>query len=480
MNLYRNKYIRFFAFYGLIIFMNYFMPQFIRIIFFTSLLFFFYRSRENSFWIALFFLIQYAPAFLFNTLDPVYNLDFYKIPGSDRNISFIELSILVVFLKALRDKASFKINRIFLLIFIYAIFLFFLSFAFGISSTKVLRAIRFLFPYTLFWSLPALLLTKETLLEVFNYFLVFSVFVFLLQVYLFIRGQHFCVLLGGQFSRNYEGLNEIVFNSEQDLIRPLYSTHILFLNIITSCYYLITRSKQKPKLLSVYLSLSLIGLIITGTRGYSIGAVVMILLFILFLYTESKTIVKYLTLVLIVLFMMLLMPTVNKQMSLAFERILTVTQFAEGDITAGGTSQRFDKYMPKVMNKFTENPIVGLGFSDQFFSNTNAHVAIPNILLNGGIIGLFVFIFLILYFYYRAFYFFLHGLPIYIIVVIGLTGFLIVHIFSFAVFSFLLGQSNYMCFVLFLIFSDILLRDQDHPKLNNSPIQDTTKKSLIS
>jgi hypothetical protein len=191
MNFTKNIYIQFLAFYAFIVFMNYFMPGIVRVIFFTSLLFFFFRSKNNAFWIALFFLIQYAPAYLFNPIDPVYNLNFYQIPGSDRSISFTELTTVVIFFKALMNKENYRINKIFLMLFFYALFLLFLSFAFGISGFKVLRTIRFLIPFSLFWSLPALLLTREKFLEIFNYFLVFSVVVFLLQLYMFATGQHF-------------------------------------------------------------------------------------------------------------------------------------------------------------------------------------------------------------------------------------------------------------------------------------------------
>jgi hypothetical protein len=460
MNFTKNIYIRFLAFYAFIVFMNYFMPGIVRVLFFTSLLFFFFRSKDDVFWIALFFLLQNAPAFLFNSIDPVYNLNFYKIPASDRNISFYELTTVVIFLKALRNKQDYKINKIFIMLFLYAIFLFFLSFAFGISGTKVLRTIRFLIPFSLFWSLPALLLTKERFLEVFNYFLVFSVVVFLLQLYMFATGQHFFMLLGGQFEQRYEDLNDKVFNTEQDLLRPLYSTHILFLNIITGLYYFITSSRQKPKFLAVFFTISFLGLIITGTRGYSISIIVMILLFIVFFSYKIQTISKYLGFAVIGIALLFFIPSVRNQISFAVDRLLTIELFAEGDITAGGTAQRFDKYMPAVMGKVSESPVIGFGFSNEFYSNSNCHVAIPNTLLNGGIIGLLIFIIFISYFYYKSLYLYKNFNSVYIIIAIGLTGFMIVHIFSFAVFSFLLAQSNYACFVLFLVFSDILLRER--------------------
>jgi hypothetical protein len=459
MNLTRNVYFQFLAFYVFVVFMNYFMPGIVRILFFTSLLFFFFRSRDNAFWIALFFLIQYAPAYLFNPIDTLYNLNFYKIPGSDRNVSFTELTIVIIFFKALKNRINFKVNRVFLMLIFFSIFLFFLSFAFGISGTKILRTIRFIIPFSLFWSLPALLLTKERFLEIFNYFLIFSVIIFLLQLYMFATGRHFFMLLGGQFQQRFSDLNDIVYNAEDDLLRPLYSTHILFLNIITGLYYFLTNSSQKPKFLSVYLTLSFIGLVITGTRGYSIGAIIMILLFVLLSPHKIKTISKYLVFAVVGLSILLIIPSVNSQMSKAIDRLMTVKLLAEGDITAGGTAQRFDKYTPAVMKIVKDSPLIGFGFSNVFYSYTNAHVAMPNILLSSGILGLLIFLIFIFYFYYRSLYLFKHLHQVYIIISIGLTGFLIIHIFSFAVFSFLLGQANYACFVLFMCFSDAMFRD---------------------
>jgi len=460
MNFTKNKYFKFFGLYCVIILVNYFTPGIVRVIFFSSLLIVFYKSKQNAFWIALFFVIQYAPGYLFNNIDAIYNLNFYRVPGSDRNISFNELSIVIMFLKALTSKEHYKINKIFLLLIFYSIFLFAISFAFGVTTTKILRTIRFLIPYTLFWSLPVLLLKEEKFLDIFNYFLIFSIVVFAMQIYMFVSGKHFFTLLGGRFEQRFDVANDLIFDSEHDLVRPLYSTHILFLNIIIGLYYFISNSNQKPKYLIVYVALSLISLIITGTRGYSIGAIAMIFIYFIILPKRLKTISKYLMFFLIGLFVILLIPQVNKQMSLAIDRIMTVTKFAEGDITAGGTSQRFNRYMPMVMNKFTESPIIGFGFSDDFYANTNAHVAIPNTLLNGGIVGLILFLAFLFYFYFRSTYWYLHIDQKYIIIVIGLTGFLIVHIFSFAIFSYLLGQANYFCFVLFLVFADILYRQK--------------------
>lgn len=455
----RNSYFQLISLYVFLIVINYFTPQILRVLVFTSLLILIYKSKDDAFWIALIWLIQMAPAFLFHFSDPNFNLEFYRIPASDRNLSFIELAHVTLLLKAIMRRTKYVINPAFLLIIAFSIFLFIYSFALGIGAQKILRTIRFLMPFSLLWSIPVLLKTKENYYQVFFYFLRFSLIVVILQLFLFITGKHFFSILGGQFSGYNEYMNEKVFDVEQDLIRPLYSTQILLINIISSIYFLLINYNNKPRLFAVYFALSFFGLIISGTRGYTIGSVVMIIMFMFLSPKRLLLNIKYILVAIAFIIVIVSTPVFKNQMSMAFDRIMTTESFIEGDITAGGTVQRFTKYLPDVMERFKESPILGWGFSNVFYTETNAHVAIANTLLNGGIIGLLVFILFILYFYFKSYLKYINRKnPAYLIIIIGLTGFLIIHSFSFAVFSFLIGQCNYACFLLFLSFSDIILR----------------------
>jgi O-antigen ligase len=68
-------------------------------------------------------------------------------------------------------------------------------------------------------------------------------------------------------------------------------------------------------------------------------------------------------------------------------RLSSIQLLISGDLTAGGTLQRLDVRMPKVMNKFWESPIIGWGFSNGFQEYKDGHVGHANILLNIGLLG---------------------------------------------------------------------------------------------
>jgi hypothetical protein len=64
-----------------------------------------------------------------------------------------------------------------------------------------------------------------------------------------------------------------------------------------------------------------------------------------------------------------------------------VESLAEGDLTADGTLSRLTERGPKVMRRWRESPLTGLGFSDRFIISQDGHVGNQNILLHSGIIG---------------------------------------------------------------------------------------------
>jgi hypothetical protein len=73
-------------------------------------------------------------------------------------------------------------------------------------------------------------------------------------------------------------------------------------------------------------------------------------------------------------------------------RFTSVENFAKGDVTAGGTNIRFTERLPRVMKGVVQNPLTGLGFSDQYWEHADYHVGFATMLLQIGIFGYLFFI----------------------------------------------------------------------------------------
>ena len=80
----------------------------------------------------------------------------------------------------------------------------------------------------------------------------------------------------------------------------------------------------------------------------------------------------------------------------SWSRVITVEKVIEGDITGGGTISRYDIRAPKVMEGFFSSSVVfGAGFSNHYYKYSDGHVGYHNILLNAGLTGSFIFLYVI-------------------------------------------------------------------------------------
>lgn len=454
-----NFYLLFYFLFSVTLIVVYGLPGIVSYAYFILLLGVFFYSKAVTFWLAFFWCLIYAPGYLFNLADENHCLPFFALPGLGRDIAFTEVLTIVIFLKSFKERSLGKVNRIFWVLVLFVVILIFVTTIFGSSSTKIARTIRFLLPYTLIWSIPKLI-SKEGMEIVFKYFLSFTIPIILCQLYVIASGQHLMFLFGGSFSGKKELLNEINFDANSDLIRPSYSTHILLLNVFFCCYNLLSNNSSTFRYNLVFLILTLVSFVITGTRGYFLGS--LSVLFVYLVLDYKKVVLNALKIFIGVLgfFGLLFVPKIGAQLSFAFERLLTIQDLLSGDATAGGTLIRLTQRLPAVMEKVRESPMLGYGFSDTYYKNADGHVANATLLLNGGIIGAIVFatfMFLIFKLVYKAYK--NSGNRQYLAINAGLIGFLVVHSTSYMVFSYLFGQGNYLCFVLLLCFANIVFEE---------------------
>jgi len=80
-------------------------------------------------------------------------------------------------------------------------------------------------------------------------------------------------------------------------------------------------------------------------------------------------------------------PTLSDTFEYSVTRIKTLDALVEGDSTAENTLGRITERRPRVINKFKEQPIIGFGFSEEYYEYSDIHIGNETLLLQGGIIG---------------------------------------------------------------------------------------------
>lgn len=446
----------FFILYFTTIIVVYFSNRIIADILFAGYLFFFFYSKKDYFWIAFFFAIMYAPGYLFNTLDASHR----SLEFRGGQIGYFQLIIFTSLVKILFKKSySFikPFNEYYIWV-LFSIILFIIGISFGMSGRIFLRNAKDLSPFVFLFILPTLMRDSYNYYRLMNLLMSFSFFIFFTQLYVIVFGHHFMTFLGGTMMKEGE---EIIrsYDSESVLIRPNYSTMVVIFNIFSSLFFISygKNSKKHNQFLVIVLVVSIISILLTATRGYILGALLIVFFGATFKITRLLKVAGPILILLVILG-----STTNTltQLSWSLDRVSTVFTFLSGDVTAGGTLRRIDDRAPPVLKQWEYSPLVGKGLSDDTWEHSDQHVAWPTILLQGGIIGVIVLI--------------------YIFVSIGfeiikiknghinygrsLLGFylaiLFVHSTSFMVFSYIPGVGNINVFILFLSFVIILKKEK--------------------
>jgi O-antigen ligase len=169
-----------------------------------------------------------------------------------------------------------------------------------------------------------------------------------------------------------------------------YYTIILFLSIV-----LLTYGENRNMFLRIGLVtnafLCLINLTFSVSRAFILSAIVAFVLF-LFLRKEKRFLPYVITIIAI-----LMIVIINQPIGRFLERNTLIRTRLSGEAIEGGINARIELAYQPALNKLKANPILGLGKS--IFGTgdmpTEAHNAFLRVLVEMGIIGLFVFILLI-------------------------------------------------------------------------------------
>lgn len=390
----------FFLLWGLYFFsfmVVYFAPPVTKFPFFIILLFLFYVTKRDYLWFAFLIILVARIGDLFphtaivegySARLPVYNLAGIRLP-------FVDLFIATIFIKSLFSKIKFSsvIKPWFLLLLVYLFSLYLLSIIFGMSFDQHIITVRSLLPLTLIYSFPRLINKNNE--EFYKLFVLLSTAILLVVVAQLIK-----LTTGFSVSSLITGVEEVsVFDYEY--IRVLMSPFLNLIVFVLALFYF-AKSKHGNQYVLIVLLLCLFSIFISATRGWIIAY--SLVLFLFFLY-QLKSVFKLIRIGIFssLLFLLLMqIPNVDVAIESATKRTQTLYALAEGDITAGGTLKRLDQRGPRVMNKVYESPVVGFGFSSDYWEYADEHVGHQNLLLQVGIAGTILFYLMMAFFIHKV------------------------------------------------------------------------------
>jgi len=346
-------------------------------------LFFFWRSKKDYFWLAFVLIIESEVGFIFAKVDTIHS--FSIIPASLLgnlyfSLGFLFFAILKFFPKKLKPPFFLKTNFILL----GGYFLIQLM-VFGIY--KLPAVIRLGMPWILVFIIPHILKSEKEIANFFRLIFPFVILVLVSQVYKIITGLELSTFFGGLAS-------EIIYFrggiEESDVaIRPVYGSIIPFISIWGSIYFSTLKTKLFSKTyLSIILSLSIFSIFLTASRSWLISISLMVFVYLIIVAKNPlKTFTQILIGATIIIIIVQAIPLLRKQIILSFNRFQTIETFAKGDITAGGTLQRFDVRIKGPMKGFYKSPLIGWGVGDKANFYSDSHVGFHNLLMAGGLIG---------------------------------------------------------------------------------------------
>jgi hypothetical protein len=369
----------------------YYLPFRLNQLIFLVYLLLAYRSKRDYFWLAFFFILIDAPGRLFQggALTDLHRIPFYTIT-SGVSLSFDDLFILMYFFKTMvmKRKYRFIFKKDLKFLIFFTLFVLMYSLTIGMSVDNIISTFRILMSWSFIYIIAKLLI-KEIDFDRLNRLLFPFVFLALTsQMYSYLTGNYLGRFLKGFSFR--KSLLLLTADSGQ-AARAADSSIILLYCFALALFYLFSKRPVFPqRYLYLIIVFCMFSAFLSATRGWIIAySFFFIMVFII--ANKSKTIKQFITIgvvaILVVSLLSFLFPLISVQMQRVTKRVGTLLTLIEGDITAGGTLARLDRRGPRVMKKFSESPIIGWGFSKEYFEYVDNHVGHHSILLNVGIIG---------------------------------------------------------------------------------------------
>lgn len=388
-----NDYIVLFVSLGVAFVFVYFIPAALNRVLFFIFIYLFYKSDKDYLWLAFILIIMEQPGGLFGGGErtdvmriPVYSL------GANFSISFQQIFIFTALIKAIKKNVKFNpatfLKNNLISLSVYFIFLVFVGIGVGFSVDVGGFIFGMIVNLSLFYSVYCLFRKESDYINFFRILIPFGFIAFGLQFYRLTSGYRLIY-----YFKPPSKYIDIYTTTE--LIRPEEMPHIVGLLFFFSLYFLLYSKKYFNRNLLIAINIiSFFSIIITATRSWVIMFVIFYVLSFLFIsFKFGNILFRYGLSAVFIIIMLFTAELFTGQLNKAMERIATIENIAEGDITAGGTLSRFDVRAPAVMEAYyNESTVIfGAGFSKTYLEKADGHVGFHNLLFNSGIVGIALF-----------------------------------------------------------------------------------------
>ena len=386
----------------------------------------------------------------------------HRIPQFDfigkYGLTFNELFLIIFAVKAKikGKKNALLLKKEYTLLLIFVIYLWLLSFIYGFDSINLISDLRKMLYLTLFYSIPRLYDKRNIL---------FTVKIFFIVLLLTIANQITSATISFNIADEIAGKHWIdrLLNPDLEYIRayePVFLQFFIFL--FGLLFYTMPKPPIKKKYAILFIFLSTISIIMTGTRGWILAFSICLFYYFFFIEKQKlRWVMTGITAILVLGFVLYFVQPLSILLKSNVQRFATLESMARGDMTAEGTLQRITVRLPRVMEGVRQNPVLGWGFSKTFYQYSDGHVGWANQILQMGLIGLSVFIIFWIRFwkFNQNLYHYMHYNNIYkksiLVFNIGLLCLLIIHSTAFSFFNFNIYHKHFTLVILFFLFADM-------------------------
>lgn len=428
-----KKYLWFLLLIALTVYTTYFTPAIVSSVWYIILLVIYFNSKDEAFWLAFFFVTTDG----FMGFLGIYTVVLKAIPGLP-GVELAQFYIILSFIKVLVSKNNTRVfyGNWMLILLLYTLFLVLFGIMNGLDSklNVYFRVVKITVPFLLFYTIPRLLRTIQDYERLFGYLFIVLIFAFVAQLNALFTGfdpKKYFNLLPVDPDADEEAELEVGRN-----FRVLYNQVITMFCLFGALYFLVLKRLNTFKNSWLYLVIIICFALafLSATRGFILSFGFIIFLFFVFVQRlNMKRVFAFSFLFIALLLIGLSNKKVSTQIQFSIDRLLTLNSLAEGDISAGGTLIRLSERGPRVMKAWSESPILGAGFSNYFFKNSDFHVGNQNILFHAGVFGFLLLCGFIFYFIInmlRCYFSSSRGNPFshtFLVFVIFLAGWIIVH-----------------------------------------------------
>ncbi|NVO21385.1 MAG: hypothetical protein HXX13_16915 [Bacteroidetes bacterium] len=382
----------------------YLLPKTISQAYFILLLLIFYQSKKSYFWIAFFFILVSQPAGFFtgSTASDMQRIPMYSF-GKGFSFSFYDLFFMTSIVKAIftpQPKYSYFFKSSLKVLVIYGIVLLINSFSLGMSlPSMILIGRTTFFPFLFFLIIPRFIPDYSHFIKLFRLLLPFIILSFIGQVYEISYGKYIISIFKSGPS-TIASTGAALAEGSEDVSRVFDASFLNTFSLIVSGILLIRGDRNfKPLFLIVIIFLNFLICFTSATRGPFLTFSVIMFTIVIYIFFSSGWRLQYFRYFMFAFILLIVgkialnsADVLNTQIERSSERFGTIEILFSGDASLKGENARTERRIPRLLKKFNESPIIGWGFSDEGIEYQDGHVGFHNMLREGGILEIAVFL----------------------------------------------------------------------------------------